>query len=115
MTVPQYLAQIEDPAKRKVLKELRKTIRAAAPMAEEKISYDIPLYTYRGHLVGFAAFKKHCSLFVTNSSVPKRFAKELEPFTINHTTIQFQPENPLPAALVRKIVKVRIEENEAKS
>ncbi|MDP4000408.1 MAG: DUF1801 domain-containing protein [bacterium] len=93
---------------------LRKTIRAAAPMAEEKISYNIPLYTYRGHLVGFAAFKRHCSLFVTNSSVPKRFAKELAPFTINHTTIQFTPDNPLPAALVRKIVKVRVGENEKK-
>ncbi len=114
MTVPAYLAQITDPAQRKALTQLRKTIRAAAPMAEEKISYNIPLYTYRGHLVGFAAFKRHCSLFVTNSSIPKRFAKELEPFTINHTTIQFTPENPLPVSLVRKIVKVRVEENETK-
>jgi uncharacterized protein YdhG (YjbR/CyaY superfamily) len=65
--------------------------------------------------VGFAAFKHHCSLFVTNSAVPREFAKELEPFEVRHTTIHFSVEKPLPAALVKRIVKWRIAENEARA
>jgi uncharacterized protein YdhG (YjbR/CyaY superfamily) len=113
-TVDEYLEALP-PKERAVLEKLRAAIRSAAPEAEEKISYRIPLYTHHGHLVGFAAFKNHCSLFVTNSDVPKRFAKELEPFRINHTTIQFTVEKPLPAALVKRIVKARLAENEARA
>jgi uncharacterized protein YdhG (YjbR/CyaY superfamily) len=112
-TVDDYLAAL--PAeKRAVLEELREAIRSAAPEAEEKISYRIPMYTHRGHLVGFAAFKDHLSLFVTNSEVPERFAKELEPFRVEHTTIRFTVDKPLPAALVKRIVKARVAENEAR-
>ncbi len=114
MTVPEYLAQIEDPAQRKALTELRKVIRAAAPMAEEKIGWGNPYYKYHGHFLAFAAFKHHCSLFVMSSRLPKRLAKELKPYDVRNTTIRFTPESPLPAALVRKIVKARIEENEGK-
>jgi uncharacterized protein YdhG (YjbR/CyaY superfamily) len=111
-TVDDYLAAL--PAKeRAVLQELRQVILSTAPEAEEVISYNIPLYKYHGHLVGFAAFKNHCSLFVTNSAVPKKFAKELGPYEVKHTTVHFSVEKPLPAALVRKIVKFRIAENEA--
>jgi uncharacterized protein YdhG (YjbR/CyaY superfamily) len=113
-TVDDYLEALP-PKERAVLEKLRTAIRSAAPEAEEKISYRIPLYTHHGHLVGFAAFKNHCSLFVTNSDVPKHFAKELEPFRINHTTIQFTVEKPLPVALVKRIVKARIAENEARA
>jgi uncharacterized protein YdhG (YjbR/CyaY superfamily) len=112
-TVEDYLEGLP-PEERTVLGKLRAAIRSAAPQAEEKISYRIPMYTHHGHLVGFAAFKNHLSLFVTNSDVPKRFAKELEPFRINHTTIQFTVDNPLPAALVKRIVKARVAENEAR-
>ena len=111
-TVDDYLAAL--PAKeRAVLEELRRVIKSAAPEAEEVISYRIPLYKHHGHLVGFAAFKNHCSLFVTNSAVPKKFTKELEPYQVEHTTIRFSVEKPLPAALVKNIVKSRIAENEA--
>jgi uncharacterized protein YdhG (YjbR/CyaY superfamily) len=113
-TVDEYLEALP-PKERAALEKLRAAIRSAAPEAEEKISYRIPLYTHHGHLVGFAGFKNHCSLFVTNSDVPKRFAKELEPFRINHTTIQFTVEKPLPVALVKRIVKARIAENEARA
>jgi uncharacterized protein YdhG (YjbR/CyaY superfamily) len=113
-TVDDYLDALA-PKERAVLEKVRAAIRSAAPEAEEKISYRIPLYTYHGHLVGFAAFKNHCSLFVTNSEVPKRFAKELEPFRINHTTIQFTVDKPLPVALGKRIVKARVEENEARA
>jgi uncharacterized protein YdhG (YjbR/CyaY superfamily) len=113
-TVDQYLETLPE-KERTVLEKLRAAIRSAAPQAEEVISYRIPLYKHHGHLVGFAAFKNHLSLFVTNSDVPKRFAKELEPFRINHTTIQFTVDEPLPSALVKRIVKARVAENEARA
>jgi len=113
-TVDAYLAAL--PRKeRAVLQELRETIRSAAPQAEEVISYRIPLFKHHGHLVGFAAFKNHCSLFVTNSAMRDQFAKELEPYKVEGTTIRFTVDNPLPAALVKRIVKSRIAENEARA
>jgi uncharacterized protein YdhG (YjbR/CyaY superfamily) len=113
-TVDDYLAALPD-KERAVLQELRETIRSAAPEAEEVISYRIPLYKHHGHLVGFAAFKNHCSLFVTNSAVRDQFAKELEPYKVEGTTIRFTVEKPLPAALVKRIVKSRMAENEARA
>jgi uncharacterized protein YdhG (YjbR/CyaY superfamily) len=113
-TVDQYLEALP-PEERTALEKVREAIRSAAPEAEEKISYRIPMYTHHGHLVGFAAFKNHCSLFVTDSEVPERFAKELEPFRINHTTVQFTVDKPLPTALVKRIVEARVAENEARA
>jgi uncharacterized protein YdhG (YjbR/CyaY superfamily) len=113
-TVDDYLAALPK-KERAVLQELRETITSSAPQAEEVISYNIPLYKHHGHLVGFAAFKNHCSLFVTNSAVPKQFARELEPYEVKHTTVHFSVDKPLPAALVKKIVKARIAENEARA
>ncbi len=113
-TVDDYLAAL--PAgQRRVLTEIRDVIRAAAPQAEERISYRIPLYRQHGDVVGFAAFKNHLSLFVTNSSVKDEFAKELEPFDIRHTTIRFTVDDPLPLELVEKIVRWRVAENEARA
>jgi uncharacterized protein YdhG (YjbR/CyaY superfamily) len=113
-TVDDYL-KVLSPKERAVLEKLRAAIRSTAPEAEEGISYRIPLYRHHGHLVGFAAFKNHCSLFVTNSNVPRRFARELEPFRVNNTAIQFTVDKPLPTALVKRIVKARIAENEARA
>jgi uncharacterized protein YdhG (YjbR/CyaY superfamily) len=94
------------------LKELRKTIKAVAPMAEEVISYRIPTYKYKGSLVHFAAFKNHSSLIVVNKSLLQTFKNELEDYYTSGATIRFTAKNPLPAALVKKIIKTRIEENE---
>ena len=110
-TVDAYIAAAVE-ENRRVLQKLRAVIKAAAPQAEEKISYGIPLYYYHGHLVGFGSFKNHCSLFVTGSKVREALAKELAPFEIHHTTIHFTPENPLPDELVTKIVQFRVSENE---
>jgi uncharacterized protein YdhG (YjbR/CyaY superfamily) len=113
-TVDDYLEALP-PEERAALEKVRVAIRSAAPEAEEKVSYRIPMYTHHGHLVGFAAFKNHLSLFVTNSDVPQRFAKELEPFRVNNTAIQFTVDKPLPDALVKRIVKARLAENEARA
>jgi len=106
-----YLAALPDD-KRAALARLRKLIQAAAPQAAEPISYQIPVYKYHGMLVGFAAFKNHCSFFVMSTSVMKAYAEELEKYDGAETTVHFAADKPLPAALVKKLVKARILENE---
>lgn len=110
-TVDEYL-DMQEPEIRSALEKLRKTIRSAAPQAEEIISYQIPSYKYNGALVHFAAFKDHCSFFVVNKQLLKDFEKELQPYKTSGTTIHFTPENPLPPILVKQIVKIRIEQNQ---
>lgn len=109
-TVDEYL--IACPANvQEVLHQLRETIRKAAPKAEEVISYQIPTYKLNGALVHFACFEKHCSFFVVNKNILKDYASELKDYKTSGTTIHFTEEKPLPAALVRKIVKARVNEN----
>ncbi len=109
-TVDDYLASLAAP-ERRVLERVRRAIREAAPEAEERISYRIPLYRQDGDVVGFAAFKNHLSLFVTDSDVEKHFPEELGDFEVKHTTIHFSVDNPLPDDLVRRIVRWRVAEN----
>ncbi len=113
-TVDGYLAAVPEEA-RAVLESLRVTIRAAAPEAEERISYRIPTYRYHGPLVHFAAFKDHCSFVVGSESIIEEFESELEGYEISGTTIHFSAENPLPPALVERIVRARMRENEARA
>lgn len=112
-TVDEYVA-VAPQKEHQVLEELRQTIKAAAPEAEETISYRIPTYKYKGPLVHFATFKDHNSFIVINKSVLETFKKELEDFTTSGTTIHFSSENPLPEELVKKIVKERMKQNEKK-
>jgi uncharacterized protein YdhG (YjbR/CyaY superfamily) len=111
--VDKYLAAVPEEV-RPVLEKLRKTIRSAAPQAEEVISYQIPTYKYHGPLVHFAAFRNHCSFYVVSKPIMEAFTSELKPWDTSGTTIHFSEKNPLPASLVKKIVKARIEENEAR-
>lgn len=113
-TVDDYLAAVPDEA-RAALQDLRATIRAAAPEADEGISYRVPTYRYHGPLVHFAAFKNHCSFIVASASVVERFRSELEGYEISGTTIQFPAKSPLPPDLVERIVRARMKENEARS
>lgn len=96
------------------LEKLRKTIRSVVPKAEEYISYGMPTFKYNGPLVSYAAFKEHCSLFPWGGSLIKKYAEELKPFKTSKGTIQFTVDKPLPVALVKKIVKERMKENEAR-
>jgi uncharacterized protein YdhG (YjbR/CyaY superfamily) len=112
--VDEYLAAVPEEV-RAVLEKLRRTIRAAAPKAEEVISYQIPTFKYHGPLVFFAAFRNHCSFYVVSKPMMETFSSELRPYDTSGTTIHFSAKNPLPASLVKKIVKARIEENEAKA
>ncbi len=97
------------------LENLRQLIKEAAPEAEEVISYKMPAFKYHGMLVYFAAFKNHCSLFPGNSSLIKAMKDELKLYKTATGTIQFTIDKPLPATLVKKIVKARMKENLSKS
>jgi uncharacterized protein YdhG (YjbR/CyaY superfamily) len=111
-SVDEYLANLPEES-RAVLEQLRETIKAAAPDAVETISYQMPAFKLDGRfLVSYAAFKSHCSLFPASRRVLEAHGEELKPYFSGKGTIRFTTDKPLPTALVRKIVKVRIEENE---
>ena len=110
-TIDQYLAAVSDD-QRAVLEKLRKTIRAAAPQAEECISYGLAAFRLNGKpLVGFGASAKHCAFYPMNGSTVAAFKNELKNYDTSKGTIRFPASKPLPAALVRKLVKARIAEN----
>jgi uncharacterized protein YdhG (YjbR/CyaY superfamily) len=110
-TVEEYLAGVPEPA-RSTLKHVRAVIRSVVPKeTTEVISYGMPMFKYNGMLVGYAAFKKHCSLFPTGSGVLDRFEKQLIGYRTSKGTIQFPLDKPLPDALLKKIVKARVKEN----
>ena len=93
--------------KRRALEKLRKEIKAAAPKAEECISYGVPGFRLNGRLVAsYAASAKHCAFYP--GSIVQQFKKELKGYDTAKGTIRFTPDEPLPATLVRKIVKARI-------
>jgi uncharacterized protein YdhG (YjbR/CyaY superfamily) len=111
--VDEYLAGVPKEA-RATLEKLRKTIKAAAPMASEVISYQMPMYKHHGMVVGFAAFKDHCSIF-PGAAVMDAYKEELKRYDTSKGTIRFPANKPLPAALVKKLVKARIKENEGRA
>lgn len=113
-TVEEYLNLFPEP-KRAVLEKMRKAIRGAAPKAEEEISYEMPGYKLNGVLVYFGGFKNHCSFFPAGYAVIQQFADELKDFKTSKGTIQFPFDKPIPFALIKKMVKARIKENEARA
>jgi|CXWL01.1.fsa_nt_gi uncharacterized protein YdhG (YjbR/CyaY superfamily) len=110
-TIDEYLAAL-GAEQRAALTKLRKTIRAAAPKSEECISYQLAAFRLNGKgLVAFGASPGHCAFYLMSSSTLKAFGNELKDYDTSKGTIRFQATSPLPAALVRKLVKVRIAEN----
>lgn len=97
------------------LERLRKAIKRVAPQAVECISYQLPAFRYDGKmLVGLGATSKHCALYLMSSSVVEVFADELKGYSTSKGTIRFQPSQPIPISLVRKLVNARIAENQAR-
>jgi uncharacterized protein YdhG (YjbR/CyaY superfamily) len=111
-SVEDYLAALPD-ERRAAMKELRQTIGAAAPDAEESIAYGMPALRSHGgqFLVSYAAFKNHYSLFPASGAVVEALGEELTPFLAGRGTIRFPASRPIPAALVTRIVKIRVQEN----
>ncbi len=113
-TVDEYLAGLSDD-KKDALEKLRATIRAAAPGAEEYISYQLPAFRLDGKpLVAFGATATHCAFYPMTGTTVDAFKEELEGYETGKGTIRFQAAKPLPATLVRKLVKARIAENAAR-
>lgn len=112
--VETYLARCPEPH-RTTLEKLRATIGSVVPKGTtEAISYGMPSFHYKGGLVGYAAFKEHCSFFPMSGSLVGEFAEELKGYKTSKGTIQFPIDKPLPAALVKKMVKTRIAQNDAR-
>jgi uncharacterized protein YdhG (YjbR/CyaY superfamily) len=107
-TVDDYLDLAEEPARSTLIK-MRATIRSLVPKdAIEKVSYQIPSFFWNGPLVGFAAFKEHCSFFVMHGSLLEQFQQELKGYSTSKGTIRFPTDKPLPTALVKKLVKAKL-------
>ncbi|MGA9398427.1 MAG: DUF1801 domain-containing protein [Anaerolineaceae bacterium] len=97
----------------KTLKELRAVIKAAAPDAVERISYQMPAFWQNGNLVYFAAYKSHIGFYPTSSGIVK-FKQELSTYEVSKGTVRFPIDQPLPFDLIRKIVAFRVMENQEK-
>ena len=110
-TVPEYLAKVPEPA-RSTLNKVRNVIRSVVPKeTTEVISYGIPAFRHKKVIVWYAAFVTHCSVVPTASMIAK-FKDELEGYKISKGTIQFPTDKPMPAALIKRIVKARLSEIE---
>src|SRR5438105_6343817 len=111
-TIDEYLASVN----RDALQKIREAIHAVAPNAKECISYGIPAFRLNGRsLVFFGAWANHCALYPGSSATLKKFRNGLRDFQVSKGTIRFSAGKPLPAALVRKLVKARIAENNNQS
>jgi len=109
-SVEEYLAGVPE-RPRAALERLRQAIRAAVPEATEGIGWQMPTFKAHGRwLVGYAAFRDHCSFFPMSAKVVEDFAAELADYSTTKGTIHFTAEKPLPAALVKRIVRARVAE-----
>jgi uncharacterized protein YdhG (YjbR/CyaY superfamily) len=111
--IDEYLAGVPEPACG-TLKKMRATIQSALPaQATETISYGIPAFKLKKTLVYFAAFANHCSFFPT-AAIIEQFKEELADYTISKGTVQFPVDRPMPATLVKKMVRARVAEHDQK-
>ncbi len=109
-TVDEYIALLND-EQRAALERMRATIKRAAPKAEECISYGLAAFRLDGKaLVAIGATRKHCAFYPMSAKTISTHRDDLKEFETSKGTIRFQPEDPLPASLVRKLVKTRIQE-----
>ena len=110
--IDDYLAQFPPPVQEK-LEQLRKTIKNAAPNAEEVISYQMPAYRQHGILVYFAGYKHHIGFYPTPAGI-NAFKNELSVYKPAKGSVQFSLDKPLPLALITEIVKFRVKEDQEK-
>lgn len=114
-SIDEYLAALND-EQQAALAKLRQTIRAVAPKAEECISYSLAAFRLDGKpLVAFGATANHCAFYLMSSSTVQDHQADLKSYDTSTGTIRFPANKPLPAALVRKLVKARIAENARQS
>ena len=112
VNIDEYIAAAP-PEVRAILRKIRATIRKAAPAAEEKISYQIPTFTLEGNLVHFAAFKKHIGFYPPVRD--KKVRVEASAYAGEKGNLRFPIDEPIPYALISKIVKARVRENQERA
>ena len=108
-TVDEYLSTFPAPTRR-ILQDVRQTIKKAAPKAEEVISYNMPAFKLHGVLVYYAAYQKHIGFYPTPSAI-KAFEKQLAQYQSSKGAVQFPTDEPMPLGLITKIVQFRVREN----
>ena len=109
ISIDEYIATFPEEIQKK-LEELRATIKASAPDAEEKISYQMPTFTLKGNLVHFAAFKKHIGFYPVPTGI-EEFKNELSVYEGGKGSVKFPLDKPIPFDLISRIVKFRVKEN----
>ena len=109
-SVDEYIATFPEDIQAR-LEEIRATIKAAAPAAEERISYQMPAFNLNGYLVYFAAWKKHLAFYPASGGVTEAFKDELTKYDVEKGTIRFSLTEPLPLELIGRIVQFRVAEN----
>ncbi len=112
-SIDEYIAAFPEETQ-KILQEIRATIKAAAPEAVEKISYQMPTFFLNGNLIHFAAFKNHIGLYPTPSGT-EAFKAELSVYESGKGSIRFPIDQPMPLKLIREIVQFRVAENQKKA
>jgi uncharacterized protein YdhG (YjbR/CyaY superfamily) len=108
-TIDAYMASFPEEIQR-LLRQVRETVRKAAPGAEERISYGIPTFVLNGNLVHFAAFKNHIGFYPAPTGL-EAFKKELAPYKSAKGSVQFPLDQPLPLDLIARMVAYRVQEN----
>ena len=110
-TVDEYVAQAPEELQPR-LNDLRAAIRAAAPKANERISYNMPYYEYKGRLVYFQLWKKHIGLYALSSAVLSEYAAELQPYAMPKGTLRFPLDEDLPIPLIKKLIQAQVREKD---
>jgi uncharacterized protein YdhG (YjbR/CyaY superfamily) len=108
-SIDEYIAAAP-PEVRSILEKIRKTIQKAAPAAQEKISYQIPTFTLKGNLVHFAAFQKHIGFYPPVRD--RKVRAEASVYAGEKGNLRFPLDRPIPYALISRIVKARVRENQ---
>jgi uncharacterized protein YdhG (YjbR/CyaY superfamily) len=111
-SIDEYILTFPKPVQTK-LRELRKIIRAQAPRAQEKISYNMPAFSLNGILVFFAAYGKHIGFYPTSSGI-RAFKRHIARYKHSKGAVQFPLDKPLPKGLIQRMVKFRVAENAKK-
>lgn len=112
-TVEEYIQEFPKEVQ-EIMQKIRSIVKEEAPEAQEKISYGMPTFSYKGILVHFAAYKNHIGFYPTPSGISK-FEEELKSYKYAKGSVQFPISKPIPYDLIRQIVKTRVEDNLNKS
>lgn len=112
--VDEYIERVPEPG-RTTLTKVRTVIRRLVPPeTTEAIGYGLPTFRYKGMLLAYGAFKGHCGLFIGSAAVMRDFSDELAGYSTSKGTLRFGLDSPLPATLLKKLVKARLAEKDAK-